>query len=276
MYHNNIDALVWLDTSAEQAALYHQAFSLARLRICRFLEKVEMRDKLPGQFCIFTDCDETILDNSAYNAWLVTSGNSFTQQSWNDYCNSKLSKATPGAVEFINWVNTLGISIFFVTSRSNSTRQATAENLRMLGFPDIETNFSENPAETNLFIKYMDDPLTPEKEHWEKWDQYNWITRNRRVEPIIWLGDNLSDFKDYYRTKPWNERTQTALTKDSDLWGEKFIVMPNPVYGAFLRNYFDSQTGTLLTDDNLKKRTQLSPENTPKLRELHIWQPEKD
>lgn len=272
--HNNVDALVWLDTSAEQHALYLQAFALARLRI---EGAVKSNGKsLKPRYCVFTDCDETILDNSEYNAWLVATGRNFHPNTWDAYCRSQRSRACPGAVPFSIWLAEKGISLFFVTSRHNSTRRETAANLAALGFPTSDRDAEDDLETTNLFMSGMDHPDHPGTP-WTKWDQYEWIVRTRKLEPILWLGDNLSDFRDTYKSLAWDQRLRRADQEDRENWGQKFIVMPNPVYGDWLRNY-SSRDLSVLQDDaashlNLPQpvRKPAFPASTPKMTGLEIW-----
>ncbi len=272
LHHNNIDALVWLDTSAEQHALYLQAFELAKLRVT---EAMKGRD--PGTLCVFTDCDETLLDNSEFNSWLVLTGRNFTESAWDEYCRDKRSRVCAGAVEFTQWIRSNGVQLFYVTSRSNATRSETAENMSALGFPIEPSDFTEEIRSTHLFMKYMKNPADPTKP-WEKWPQYDWIEKNRGVTPLLWLGDNLSDFREGYKKDPWRKRLESAGSVDAPNWGTRFIVMPNPVYGDWLRRYIDEKSGQSLVDDegspeslNVPVRPPLPPFRAPKLRHLEIW-----
>lgn len=274
-YHNNIDALVWLDTSAEQHALYRQAFTLARMRIEEMARGSGL--SLRPRYCVFTDCDETILDNSEYNSWLVLTGRNFHNSSWDDYCRSKRSRACPGAVPFALWLAENGISLFYVTSRSNATRQETLENLAMLGFPVTEADASEDPQETNLFMAGMPNPENPGAP-WTKWDQYEWVTRQRKIEPLLWLGDNLSDFRECYKSERWDQRLHIAEREDYESWGRRYIVMPNPVYGDWMRKYLSRRNSEAFLDDDassldtpLPVRLPTTPSRTPKMMELEIW-----
>lgn len=275
LFHNNIDALVWLDTSAEQHALYRQAFFLARMRV---EDSTKSRGlSLKPRHCVFTDCDETILDNSEYNSWLVLSGRNFHTSSWDDYCRAKRSRACPGAVPFSLWLTENSIQLFYVTSRSNATREETFANLCALGFPLSDADASEDPYETHLFMAGMPNPEDPSKP-WTKWDQYDWIARERNLEPLLWLGDNLSDFRECYKTDRWEQRLQTAEREDYENWGRRYIVMPNPVYGDWMRQYLSRRNGEPLLDDDasalhtpLPVRTPNPPARTPKMMELEIW-----
>lgn len=274
-YHNNVDALVWLDTSAEQSALYRQAFQLARYRV----DSVVRTDGRPlrPRYCVFTDCDETILDNSEYNAWLALTGRNFHPVTWDEYCRSKRSRACPGAVPFAIWLAEAGIELFYVTSRSNATRAATTSNLAMLGFPVTSFDETDDPHVTHLFMADMPHP-DKASAPWGKWDQYEWIIRHRQLEPILWLGDNLSDFRSCYKTQRWDERLHSAEQEDRENWGTRYIVMPNPVYGDWQRNYRSRRDGQPLMDDAasgvntpLPVRTPTVPAQTPKVSELEIW-----
>jgi predicted secreted acid phosphatase len=274
-HNNNVDALVWLDTSAEQSALYRQAFCLARLRV-EAATKAEGRP-LQSRYCVFTDCDETILDNSEYNAWLALTGRNFHTRTWDEYCKAQRSKACAGSVPFAIWLVENGIELFYVTSRSNATRSATVSNLSMLGFPVTPSDAEDDPALTHLFMAGMPHP-DGSGEPWSKWEQHEWIAKNRLVEPLVWLGDNLSDFRACYKSQRWDERLQSADQEDRENWGTRYIVMPNPVYGDWMRNYLSRRNGDLLVDDTasyvstpLPVRTPAIPAQIPKISELEIW-----
>lgn len=297
-FHNNTDALVWLDTSAEQCALYHQAFSLAKLRIDAVLNpRPEGEGDAPVKpdaktRCVFTDCDETLLDNSEYNAWLVFSGRNYTDETWDIYCKDKRSHSCSGAVEFTKWLEGTGVQLFYVTSRNNSTRRETVERMIDLGFPLKPEDAIDDRHITHLFMKGMENPYDGTNK-WEKWSQYEWIENHRGVKPILWLGDNLTDFREIYKTARWDGRLGQAdsdapaskTPKGEDVpegdrkkWGDTFIVMPNPVYGAFLLNYKSKTDGHLYVDDNaaftkqsVVVREPILPGDNPKLTELEVW-----
>lgn len=274
-YFNNVDALVWRDTSAEQAALYRQAFHWARWRV-ETLAKTDGRSLKP-RYCVFTDCDETILDNSEFHGWLQMTGRNFHPLSWNDFCNARRSRACPGAVPFAIWLAESGIELFYVTSRSSATRAATVDNLAMLGFPVTASDASEDPMVTRVFMADMPHP-DGAAGTWTRWQQYEWITAHRRLQPLLWLGDNLSDFRSGYKDLRWDLRRQLAEGEDRENWGTRFVVMPNPVYGDWMRNYTSLRDGRPLVDDAgsllttpLPVREPVLPTRTPKIAELAIW-----
>lgn len=280
--HNNTDALVYLDTSAEQHALFLQAFELAKIRIDLAITADQL---LPGtdRFCIFSDLDETLLDNSEYNAWLVRRGRNFDERgSWGDFCKAKRSKATPGGKAFIDYVAALRdkrgnpIEIFYVTSRLNGdtnggVRTATRETLQSIGYhlPDG----SDDPTKTHLFMSGL---AVPPAGGAKKYDHYAFVQTQRGRTPILWCGDNCSDFLPAYGNNVgYKERLTNAQAETR--WGNSFIAFPNPVYGSFLITLRNA-SGQPYADDNrftVTGYTQARPActdvTTPKTRTLEVW-----
>ena len=58
-----------------------------------------------------TDVDESILDNSGYQAWMTLKGTTFDSKTWNAYVNTVTSQAIPGAVEFARYADSNGYTI---------------------------------------------------------------------------------------------------------------------------------------------------------------------
>src|SRR5262245_43155172 len=89
-----IGAILWTQTSAEKAALSYQAFSLARLRLDQdFRTNRNRRMKR----ALIVDVDETVLDNSRYQAKLAKEQKPFESKTWTDWCSSAQATALPGA-----------------------------------------------------------------------------------------------------------------------------------------------------------------------------------
>src|SRR2546427_9999300 len=63
-----VGAILWTQSSGEKAALAYQAFSLARLRLDQDF-RANRRNKM--RRAVVVDVDETVLDNSRYQANLV-------------------------------------------------------------------------------------------------------------------------------------------------------------------------------------------------------------
>ena len=60
-------ATLWMQTSAEFRAHCYQAFNLARMNLDAFLDS----HKSAKPVAVIVDADETVIDNSAYEAFLI-------------------------------------------------------------------------------------------------------------------------------------------------------------------------------------------------------------
>src|SRR5690606_10116820 len=82
------------------------------------------------------DADETFIDNSAFQARNVIDDTGYTHERWLEWVNARAARALPGAVEFARYVDSHGVTIFYVTNRDAPEEvEATVDNLRALGFP---------------------------------------------------------------------------------------------------------------------------------------------
>src|SRR5215510_3090438 len=112
-------AVLWMQASGERAALSYQAFQLARMMLDRDLRTSRSRMKR----ALIVDIDETILDNSRYQAWLIKNRQNFSDQTWLDWVNRSEATAIPGAVEFLNYANARGVKVFYITNRKTAEKE---------------------------------------------------------------------------------------------------------------------------------------------------------
>jgi 5'-nucleotidase (lipoprotein e(P4) family) len=122
--------IVWQQQSGEYPALCYQAFNSGK-------EFVKM---LPGsgKTAAVLDIDETVLDNSRYSAWMVRSGNPWSAQAWEQWCNAASAPAVLGALDFANFLVDQGIEVIYVSNRPASTTGSTVSNLENLVFPNAD------------------------------------------------------------------------------------------------------------------------------------------
>jgi predicted secreted acid phosphatase len=72
-----------------------------------------------------------VLNTSAYLAWNVAAGTSFTPDSWSNYVKAKADVPIPGSLEFTQYAASKGVKVFmFPTAprirRSRPSRRKTA------------------------------------------------------------------------------------------------------------------------------------------------------
>lgn len=226
--HDNLHATLWMQTAAEYRASVLGSFNLAIDQLDRAL-LIDDWDAIPpvergGQSvaglkpAVIVDADETIIDNSPFQARGIRDGTGFELPLWEAWVNERRALALPGALAFANHAAANGVTVFYVTNRGHAREwQATFDNLRALGFPVAEDG-------SNLLLK--GDPRAPDS---EKATRRQWVGREHRV--LLMLGDNLGDFLDGVATGI-DERA-AMVDAFRSWWGERWIMLPNPAYGSW-------------------------------------------
>lgn len=202
-------ATLWMQTSAEYRALCYQTFNLAKINLDKTLS--EKKDKKP--LAIIVDCDETVIDNSAYEGFLIDNNIGYSADTWNKWMDAAEAKAIPGAREFLNYAAQKGVEIFYITNRRTIGYNGTEKNLKELGFPNVD--------EKHLLLRTDTGNKQPRRDIVEK---------NYKI--VFLMGDNLNDFLNVFAEKPIDERF-AETDKLKEMWGKKFIVLPNPMYGEW-------------------------------------------
>lgn len=205
----NMMATNWYQTSGEARALYLQGYNVATQRLKEYLKTPHTKP-----YSIVLDLDETVLDNSPYQAENIILGRGYDSKSWDEWVNMKKAKAVPGAKEFLQFADKNGVKIYYISDRTESQLEATIENLRAEGIP-VQTNDS-------VLLKNKDDKSG-------KVNRREYVKNHTQL--IMLFGDNLSDF-DLFSSKSIDERN-AKVEELSKEFGDRFIIFPNPLYGAF-------------------------------------------
>ena len=220
-----LNAVLWMQRSVEYKASALTAFALARLRLDQALtdpswtaapkEQTGAYQTLPP--AVILDIDETLLDNSGYQAWMALKDTTFDPKTWNAYVNTVSSVAIPGAVEFSKYAATRGVKVFYVSNRTAEEEPATRKNLEKFGFP------LDDKLDTVLMAREQPD--------WgsAKGTRRAHVARSYRV--LLNVGDNFGDFVDEYRGT--EAERQKVLEAHKDRWGREWIMLANPSYGSF-------------------------------------------
>ena len=205
---HSVQAVLWQQQSAEYKALCYQAFNIAKMQIDKSFQQITM-DNRP--MAIITDIDETVLDNSPYNAKMIEEDKEYTKADWIEWGQLKNANPVPGALEFFKYAASKGVEVFYISNRYALQQPETQENLAKLGFPNVD--------DEHILLRTS----TSGKE-----ERRNMVTNSHRV--MLLLGDNLSDFNAAFDQKPSAER-HAITDKMKDKFGTTFIVLPNPMYG---------------------------------------------
>lgn len=208
-------AVLYQQSAAETKALYYQAYNLATL----MLDKELGNKSFNGKRAVVVDVDETILDNSPFEAAMITRNAKFPDD-WSKWTEMAKAKALPGSVDFLNYAADKGVEVFYITNRSLNERDATIKNLIAEKFPMADTNHVITKTDESSKVK----------------------RRNKLMEThkiVLLIGDNLTDFDGIFDKASVENRAKSVEDLKNE-FGKKFIVLPNPMYGDWenaLYNY---------------------------------------
>jgi acid phosphatase len=225
--HDNLNAVLWVQTAVEYQATTRSVFAGATAVLDAALADPHW-DALPpsergGQRvdallpAVILDVDETVLDNSAYQARLIDQGAVFDPATWDAWVQERRAPAVPGVVEFLQAAAQRGVTVFYVTNRNAAGKAATLDNLRALRLPLSE------PEDTVLTVD--------EAQGWgsAKGTRRQFIGERYRV--LMLVGDNLGDFVDGYNA---DVEARAALVEPfGGWWGQRWFMLPNPTYGSW-------------------------------------------
>jgi 5'-nucleotidase (lipoprotein e(P4) family) len=229
-----IYSVLWQKTSAEYRALAHQAYNLATLRL-----KAALKEDHEKPLAIVADLDETVLNNSEFEALSILEGLNF----YNDFMqwvDEEGSTAVPGASEFLRFAKENNVEIFYITNRDEKYRKGTLKNLQKLDLPNADND--------HILLRNGDSNKQPRRD-----------LVSSKYEIALFLGDNLIDFLDVFRNKTIAQRFLSVDSLKAE-FGKKFIILPNPMYGEWEKTIYG---GTRKIDDNKKQELRINALKEP-------------
>jgi len=106
-------ATLWTQRSVEYRGNALTVFALAKIRLDQALadknwtaapgeQKGDYQNLPPA---VVLDVDETLVDNSLYQVWMLKNNQTFSTKTWNQFCAAQVSLAIPGAVDFTKYAD---------------------------------------------------------------------------------------------------------------------------------------------------------------------------
>lgn len=236
-----LSSVSWYQHSAEMHALYYQGFNIAQLR----LDEAIKNNKQSKPLAVVVDIDETMMDNSLYETDVIKYGDN--NDGWTNYTNHASAKALPGALEFALYSQSKDVEIFYITNRDDNERESTLRNLKNEGFP----------------FATSDHLLTRSDTAYSTGNTSSKSGRRTKVsnthEIVLLIGDNLNDFSEVFENRKTNDG-KTAVAENKALFGKRFIVLPNPMYGAWEKPLLDFESKLSGKQKTEKLRNKLKSE----------------
>lgn len=227
--NDNVNAVAWMQTSVEFRLIAGQTWRAALLQLDRALktpgwDALTREDRgnpaigLPP--AIIVDIDETVLDNTPYQARTIRDGHEYGEPSWSQWVNEAAAPPVPGALEFARAAAARGITVFYLSNRADALGPPTLANLRKVGFPIKAASQLLGPGTVveNCQSKGSD-----------KGCRRRLVGRSYRV--LMQFGDQLGDLVSIGANTP--EGREQAVRPYLDWVGERWFVLPNPSYGSW-------------------------------------------
>ncbi len=210
---NLINATAWFQQSAEMTACYRQAFNQAQNAVLSGLQN--SNDDKPK--AVIVDVDETMLDNSPFEVYLIQNNLDYSKDLWYEWVKMAIAEPLPGALEFAKFCQDTNVQVFYVSNRSVKNLTPTMQNLQAKGFPYADS--------THILLKDTTSDKTPRR---------NIVLQNYDV--LVYIGDNLRDFDEIFKDRNSNFG-KDAVNENANLFGTKYIILPNPMYGQWMKAY---------------------------------------
>lgn len=219
---------LYLQTSAEYQAACLQVYRCAGDRLRKIMATQEVAGLRPA---VVMDLDETVLDNSAFQTYLYRTGQEYTDELWQDYERNYARDVTliPGAKQFIDEASALGVSVVFLSNRSEANQASTVSVLKRL-------KVSGDDVEERLYLKAQEAPS-------DKTSRRDRIAARYNI--LLIIGDNLRDFAEDFAAPsvpahPTPKAVLAAISarkaevvRSAFHWGTNWFIVPNPVYGEW-------------------------------------------
>ncbi len=220
---DRLNALVWQMTSAEYEGAARTAYTTATAALDRALKnkKHSAATEQTGNFAklppaIIMDIDETVLDNGPVQVHMLVDTKTRAGELMGKWFDRAVAKPTPGAAEFIQYAQSKGVTVFFISNRNADKEAPTRKNLEAIGvrLPAFDTVFLER-----------------ERDDWkyDKGARRAEVAKTHRI--LLLIGDDFGDF-----TSTWNKTAaerRAIAQEQSARWGKDWIMIPNPMYGSW-------------------------------------------
>jgi 5'-nucleotidase (lipoprotein e(P4) family) len=229
----------------EQGSLLANAYTMsaAEYRACcmgiyaaagyRLEEMMEDADPPYARPAVVMDLDETVLDISSFQTFLYENELEFTYDLWFEYEKRGVEEVflVPGAWEFIERAEGLGVAVIYLSNRHAANREHTVAVLARLGLnvEDIEERIYLKPTGASSDKSPRRDAISA------------------RYNVLMIFGDNLRDFSEVFAAERLGEDPTTedylravsareeAVDDAACHWGVDWFVLPNCMYGEWAK-----------------------------------------
>ena len=228
----SILSVLYAQSSAEYEASNIQTYVNAKSALDRALndlswtaaieQKKNFRNKPPA---IILDIDETVLNNVPFQARSIINGQSYPV-GWLEWMLEESSDAVAGVSEFLEYAQSKGVKIFYVTNRIAVAEDATRNNIKKLGLP--------LDADRDVLLMKGENGWTSDKV-----SRRELIAKDYRI--LLLIGDQLGDFLPLDETTLELDLRKNLADTYKHMWGSKWFMITNPMYGRWEASIYNNE-----------------------------------
>ena len=225
-------SVLYAQSSAEYEASNIQTYVNAKSALDRALNDVtwtaaiEQKDNFENKPpAIILDIDETVLNNVPFQARSIIDGQSYPT-GWLDWMLEESSDAVAGVSGFLEYAQSKGVKIFYVTNRIAVAEDATRNNLKKLGLP-LDTD-------RDVLLMKNENGWTSDKVSRRKL-----VAKDYRI--LLLIGDQLGDFLPLDETTLELDGRKALADTYKHMWGSKWFMITNPMYGRWEASIYNNE-----------------------------------
>lgn len=225
LHIRNTMATIYMQQAPEYIALAEQAYAIARVSLDNQFKMAT------SPLAVVLDIDETVLDNSPYQAKQILENFSYPSH-WDEWIYKEEAQPIPGSLEFLQYADSKGIVIFYISNRKAHLLESTINNLKKYGYPQVDSS--------HIMLRTS---TSSKEERRQK-------VLGQGLDIALLIGDNLDDMSAEFEVEDADKR-KAATYANQAKFGTKYIVLPNPTYGKWVQNreFYNSK----LDQDSLAK-----------------------
>ena len=225
-------SVLYAQSSAEYEASNIQTYVNAKSALDKALNDVtwtaaiEQKDNFENKPpAIILDIDETVLNNVPFQARSIIDGQSYPT-GWLDWMLEESSDAVAGVSGFLEYAQSKGVKIFYVTNRIAVAEDATRNNLKKLGLP-LDTD-------RDVLLMKNENGWTSDKVSRRKL-----VAKDFRI--LLLIGDQLGDFLPLDETTLQLDARKELADTYKHMWGSKWFMITNPMYGRWEASIYNNE-----------------------------------
>jgi 5'-nucleotidase (lipoprotein e(P4) family) len=225
--YENLNAILWMQTAVEYEASTTETYRDAQRALLSGLADRTWTAALEqtGNFAnlppaVVLDLDETVLDNSPFEARLTASGAPWSKDAWLTWVNEENATAIPGAMDFLQFARDHHVAPIYITNRAcdpTSDADPTVQQLRKLKLPlatGADWLLCEQPGAGS-----------------DKTARRTEVASHYRI--LLLFGDQLGDFLTIPKASANLAGREKLFDDHQAMWGDRWFQLPNPTYGSW-------------------------------------------